>query len=141
VYSRILIAFDGGELSRAGLQQGVALAKELGSALHVVVIKGHLPRQAASLGEVKGEEERIEARARQAAEQARVLAGLQGVELCVEARYGDIGEVSIAMVKEGHFDLLVVGQSDQGRIVDRIMGNSVEAIARLAPCSVLMAKW
>jgi nucleotide-binding universal stress UspA family protein len=137
----MFVAFDGGEPSRVARQQGVALAKALGAALHVVVIKGHLPRQATSLGGVRGEDERIDARARRAAEQVRVLASLKGVDLCLEARYGDIADVSVDMVKEGHFDLLVVGQSDQSRIVDRITGNTVEAIARLVLCSVLMAKW
>jgi nucleotide-binding universal stress UspA family protein len=88
VYSRILVAFDGAEPSRAALPQGVALAKVLEAALHVVVIKGHLPRQAASLGEVKGEEERSEARGRQAVEQARVLAALKGVSSVSRIRVG-----------------------------------------------------
>jgi hypothetical protein len=45
------------------------------------------------------------------------------------------------MVKEGRFDLLVIGHSQQNMIVDSDHGHAVEAFARLAPCSVLMATW
>lgn len=55
VFSRILVALDGSDGSRAALQQAVELAKALNAALHGMVVKGRLPEQATVLSEVKGE--------------------------------------------------------------------------------------
>ncbi|HXG02568.1 MAG TPA: universal stress protein [Candidatus Binatia bacterium] len=52
MFRRILVAYDGSESALAALQVGVALCGALGSDLASISVEEHLPRYAATLGEV-----------------------------------------------------------------------------------------
>ena len=140
MYKRILVAYDGSDGARAALKQGIALAEALDAELACVLIEEHLPHYAASISEVKGTKEEIDAHFRALAKQARDLAALSGIDMETVVRHGHEVETIVTTAKDGRFELLVIGYHGHSAIFGRIMGSTAQSIVRLAPCSVLLAK-
>jgi nucleotide-binding universal stress UspA family protein len=61
MFKRILVAYDGSDGARAALALGIDLAKRLEAELCTVSVEEHLPRYAATISEVQGAKERIDA--------------------------------------------------------------------------------
>jgi len=140
MYKRILVAYDGSDGARAALKQGIALAEALDAELACVLVEEHLPHYAASISEVKGAKEEIDAHFRALAKQARDLAALSGIDMETVVRQGHEVETIVTTAKDGRFELLVIGYHGHSAILGRIMGSTAQSIVRLAPCSVLLAK-
>ncbi len=140
MFRRILVAYDGSAGARAALDQGIELARALSAELTSVSVEEHLPHYAASVSEVKAAKEQIDEYFRTLAKQARDRAAMSGVELDTVIRQGHEVETIVTMAQEGRFDLLILGYHGHSGIFGRIMGSTAQSIARLAPCSVMLAK-
>jgi nucleotide-binding universal stress UspA family protein len=46
----------------------------------------------------------------------------------------------VNFVREGQFDLLVVGFMGHSRVFDRVWGGTSQNLTRIAPCSILVVK-
>lgn len=141
MFRRILVASDGSAGARAALRIGIDLAKRTGAELSSVSVEESLPRYAATIGEVEAAKEEIDAHFRKLATEARDLAALVGgVELETAVRRGHEVETILDVARGGKFDLLLIGHQGHSRIFERILGSTALSIARLAPCSVLIAR-
>ncbi len=140
MFRRILVAYDGSEGARAALDQGIELARALSAELMSVSVEEHLPHYAASVSEVKAAKEQIDEYFRTLTKQARDRAAMSGVEMETVIRQGHEVETIVTMAQEGRFDLLILGYHGHSGIFGRIMGSTAQSIARLAPCSVMLAK-
>jgi nucleotide-binding universal stress UspA family protein len=140
MFRRILVAYDGSEGARAALNQGIELARTLSAELTSISVEEHLPHYAASVSEVKAAKEQIDEYFRTLTKQARDLAAMSGIELDTVIRQGHEVETIVTTAREGRFDLLILGYHGHSGIFGRIMGSTAQSIARLAPCSVMLAK-
>ena len=140
MFRRILVAYDGSEGARAALNKGIELARTLSAELTSISVEEHLPHYAASVSEVKAAKEQIDEYFRSLTKQARDLAAMSGVELDTVIRQGHEVETIVTTAREGRFDLLILGYHGHSGIFGRIMGSTAQSIARLAPCSVMLAK-
>lgn len=141
MFKRILVAYDGSIGSLAALRLGIALARALGTDLHSISVKEHLPRYAASIDEVEGAKERIDEHFHALTKQARDEAALAGVELDTVVRSGAEVDEILQMGREGMYDLLLLGSHGHSRVVERVIGSTSLSVARLAPCSVMIVRW
>lgn len=140
MFRRILVAYDGSESAQAALRTGIALARAVESHLASISVGEHLPRYAATLAEVEGAREQIEARFRALTKQARDAAAMEGVDLDTHVRQGpEVGEI-LGTVREGRFDLLLVGAHGHSRLFERVIGSTALSVARLAPSSVWIVR-
>jgi len=71
---------------------------------------------------------------------ARIMAGKENVPLHVKALVGHEVKAIVELVKQGGFDLLVIGFMGRSALYDRVMGSTCSSLVRLAPCSVLVVK-
>jgi nucleotide-binding universal stress UspA family protein len=140
MFTKILVAYDGSEGSRAALRAGIGLARALGAELHSISVEERLPHYATTVGEVQEAKERVDAYFNALAKEARDQALLAGVELQTEIRQGHEVETIVTCAREGRFDLLVAGYHGHSRIFERVMGSTAQSIVRLSSCSVLLAK-
>ena len=140
MFKKILVAYDGSDGARAALRLGIGLAKSLGADLHTISVEEHLPYYAASIDEVEDAKERIDAYFRTLTKQARDVAGLSGVEVLTAVRQGHEVETIVTYAEDGRFDLLVAGYHGHSRIFERVMWSTAQSLARLSPCSLLLAK-
>lgn len=140
MFERILVAYDGSRGAEAALRMGMDLAKSLGAELQTVSVEEHLPRYAATIGEVEEAKAQIDEYFHKLTKQARDLALQAGVELETVVRRGHEVEVILTVAREGRFDLLIIGYQGHSRIFERIIGSTAQSVTRLASCSVLVTR-
>lgn len=140
MFTRILVAYDGSDGARAVLRLGIDLAKSAGTGLSSISIEEHLPRYGVSITEVDEAKEQIDAHFRALTKQARDWAAREGVDLDAVVEQGHEVEKILALAREGRFDLLMLGSHGHSRVFQRIVGSTALSLARLAPCSIFVAR-
>lgn len=140
MFKHLLVAYDGSTGAEAALRMGIDLAKAAGAELQAVAVEGHLPRYAATIGEVEEAREEIEAHFHTLLKHARDLALVDGVEMETLVRQGHEVETILAVVRDGKFDLLLIGDQGHSRLLERLVGSTAHSLARLAPCSILLMR-
>jgi nucleotide-binding universal stress UspA family protein len=139
LFSRILVAYDGSSGSTQALNTAVQLASESGAALLVLSVIEHLPRYAATIGEV---DEAVRAQTQTLEEcQRRAHAiieeyGVTTVKTMIEP--GHPAQLIVSVAERERVDLLVLGRSGHSQVWGRFMGSTADKITRHAPCSVLI---
>ncbi len=140
MFRKILVAYDGSEGANRALNAGIDLAKRYGAELQAIAVVEKLPHFAATVGEVKEALRELTARYEWTSQEAVRLAKQQGIELHTKVQPGHEVEVIVNYAKEGKFDLLVIGFSGHSHAFGRVMGGTAQNLARLAPCTVMIAK-
>lgn len=137
--NRILIATDGSEFAGEALEQGLAIAEELGAVATVLYV-----RQPPSpyLGEpyyqdVLTEEAR---RKHSVLDDAKRHAGLHDVDVEYEVREGDAVEEIVNLARSRDADLIVLGSRGLGSISSLTLGSVSTAVLHQADRPVLVAK-
>lgn len=140
MFKRILVGYDGSDSARAALGLAIGLARTTGAELATISVEEHLPRYAATIGEVQEAKEQIDRHFRMLTEEARDQAALAGVELDALVRRGhEVAEI-LRSAREKKVDLLALGAHGHSRVFEWVIGSTSLAVARLAPCSVLIVR-
>ncbi len=140
MYRKILVAYDGSDGAKKALRAGLDLAKRYGAELHSIAVVEKLPHFAATVGEVKEALRELTTRYEWVSQEAAREAREGGVELHTKVQPGHEVEDVVNYAKEGKFDLLVIGFSGHSHAFGRVMGGTAQNLARLAPCTVMIAK-
>jgi CBS domain-containing protein len=140
MFKSILVAYDGSSGAEAGLRMGIDLAKATGAELQTVSVEERLPRYAASIGEVEEARETIDAHFHKLVKHARDLALVEGLQIETLVRQGHEVEAILAVVRDGRFDLLVIGDQGHSRVLERLVGSTAHSLMRLVPCSILLVR-
>jgi nucleotide-binding universal stress UspA family protein len=137
--NRILIATDGSEFAGEALEQGLAIAEELGALATVLYVR---QRPSPYLGEpnyqdvLTKEARREQTVLEDAKRRARVHAG----EVEFEVLEGDAVEEILNLARSRDADLIVVGSRGLGSISSLMLGSVSTAILHQADRPVLVAK-
>ena len=140
MFEKILVAIDGSEGSKKALAAAFRVAKKFGAELQSISVKERPSHYSATVGEVMEDQEEVDKFFADVAEEALDWAEKEGVELQCEVRSGHEVQTIIEFVRQGHFDLLVVGFMGHSRVFDRFWGGTSQNLTRIAPCSVLVVK-
>jgi len=140
MFKRILVAYDGSDGAQAALRMGIGLAKGQGTELYSISIEEHLPRYAATIGEVEDAREQIEEHFRALTKQAQDSAALQGVDLETVVRQGHEVQSILDFARQRRCDLLLLGSQGHSRVFERVIGSTSLSLVRLASCSVFIVR-
>ena len=140
MYRKILVAYDGSEGAKRALRAGIDIAKRYGAELHSIAVVEKLPHFAATVGEVKEALRELTTRYEWISQDAARVAKDQGIDLHAKVQPGHEVEAVVTYAKEGKFDLLVIGFSGHSHAFGRVMGGTAQNLARLSPCTVMIAK-
>jgi universal stress protein A len=145
--SRILVAVDFSEASRAALRYAVFLASRVGAALHVVHVwqtpATVLPnaRISPSSGIPEGIGLHAERLARgQLEEMLAPYRGRDDVRITSSVEFGHPSPVVQQISAEGSYDLLVVGTHGGGGLARLFRGSVEDSLVRSATCPVLIVQ-
>jgi nucleotide-binding universal stress UspA family protein len=137
--NRILIATDGSDFAGHALEQGLAIAEELGAAATVLYV-----RQPPSpyLGEpnyqdVLSEETRLE---RAVLDDARRHAASHEVDVEYEVLEGDAVDEIVNLARSRDADLIVIGSRGLGSFSSLMLGSVSTAVLHQADRPVLVTK-
>lgn len=136
---RILHGLDGSEGSFKALAEAVRLAKCYQAELHTVFVE-EVPRYAGTIGEVIEEKDVANGKFAGMIEQARAMAGKEGLDLKSHVIVGHEVKTVLELIKKYSFDVLVIGFMGRSALYDRVMGSTCQSLVRLSPCSVFVVK-
>lgn len=140
MFDKILIAHDGSEGAQKAFDAALQIAVQFEVDLHMVSVEENLPRFPEDVEEVRGEKERADAYFEPLAEHCKGRAALKGKTLHTNIIAGHGVKAIVEFVRQGGYDLLVVGYTGHSKIYDHIWGGTSQNLTRLAPCSVLVVK-
>ncbi len=141
MYSNIVVGTDGSDSASEAVAAAGALARELGSTLHLVMAHREgsgglaVPIAGVSAADSGIESALLAERSKEVLEAA--ASSLEGVTMKSHVRSGDAADVLIAIANEVNADVIVVGNKGMNR---RILGSVPNSVAHGAPCSVLIVK-
>lgn len=139
MFKKILHGLDGSKGSLNALKEAITLARSTGAALHTISVE-ELPRYPGTTGDLSRQDEPENGQYTEAVNSAAEMAAGQGVAITSHVLKGHEVKTVVDFVKDGQFDLLVIGFMGHSAIYDRIMGSTCQNLVRLAPCSVLVVK-
>ncbi len=155
MFQRILVASDGSVNAEKGLARAVAVAKGAGTKVVGLV---HVRPSLQSLAYAYGYDttglpgwhfaERLQEGVRQAEQRSRELLqeaeayvraqGLTDVEVVQHAVEGPVVRRIIDTVRQGGYDLLVIGSRGMGRAAGLLLGSVSQSVTANLPCSLLI---
>ncbi|MCL6559845.1 MAG: universal stress protein [Firmicutes bacterium] len=143
MFRRVLVAIDGSEHSYAALRRAVEVLK-LSSLTQVAVLEV-VPAVDPSIEYVpwataKQLEEAEKKRAK--ADLNKALSILQeiGIEGTPVVKVGNAAEEIISTVKEGNYELLVMGRRGTNPLKELLLGGVSQRVLQLAECPVFLGK-
>jgi nucleotide-binding universal stress UspA family protein len=140
MFRKILIGNDGSDGAKKAVQAALTLARRDGAEVHQICVEEHLPRYGALMGEVIEAKQAAREFFENVTREAETAAAAAAVPFTSHVMFGHPVEVITQFVKDGGFELLVIGFTGHSRIFERIWGGTSQNLTRLAPCSVLIVK-
>jgi nucleotide-binding universal stress UspA family protein len=137
MFKKILLAYDGSDGAKKGLEAGINLAKLHQAELWALAVQEKLPL---SDIEVSAEKEFSYEYFERLLEEARNQAQEAGIELKTDIRLGHPAKTIVEAAQEGNFDLILVGHTGLSEVWARFLGTTAEKVSRHAPCSVLIVR-
>ena len=139
-YRRILVPLDGSQGSWKAFRKALLLAREQGTEITVLSVEEHLPRYAATVGEVEEEKEQENAYFTQLHAQAAALAGAQALDLKTETLVGHAAQTIVRYAEEHGFDLIAIGHSGHSGVWGVLLGSTTARVVDQAGCDVLVVR-
>lgn len=140
MFHKILIGYDGSDGAKHALKVAINLAKRYDAELHSISVEEHVPRYAATIGEVDEFKKEANGFFKQINDEAIEEAKREGIELHTKVQAGHEVETIVHYAKDGKFDLLVIGFMGHSKIFGRVWGSTSQNITKLAPCTVIVVK-
>ena len=140
MFKKILLAYDGSQGAGRALMAGIELARLYGAELTALAVQERLPRFSGTIDEVQEEKDLADQQYRRLLDGAQAQAQEAGVQLQTMMRPGHPAQTIVEVANEGHFDLILVGNSGLSGVWAAFLGTTAERVSRHAPCSVLIVR-
>jgi nucleotide-binding universal stress UspA family protein len=140
VYHNILVALDGSAGSKAALRRAVQIARESGARLHALAVEDHLPRYAATVGEMEDARAEKDAFFKAVMDEARNYAAEHEVPLTTEVIVGHAAQQIVQRARQLGADLVAIGQSGHSSVWGNLLGTTAHKVSHHAPCDVLIVR-
>jgi nucleotide-binding universal stress UspA family protein len=135
----ILIATDGSDPAAQALDVAIDIARQTGSALHVLAVRPPLPVGRAGSGPAMLEIEERDGASR-IAEAAAEHAREAGLTATPHTGHGDVVDVIADAATSLEADLLVVGSRGLGSLSGAVLGSVSHALVRRSPVPVTIVR-
>lgn len=138
ICKKILIPFDGSELSKRAAEKGIAIAVDQGAevvGLKVITFEGGLITPSDGLWEAIMEDHKKKAKA--ILDQLDSMAKEKGLEITLEIREGGVEEEMMTIAEEIGADLIIMGMGGHSGL-GKYLGKSLDRVLLEAPCPVMV---
>jgi len=143
MFTRLLVAFDGSDLSRRALDVGIELAQRLGAGLYSICAEDAVVVPATVPGYGPTESDDAEGGEAESglvslSEEARQLALAKGVAITATIISGeDDADAILDAISATQCDLLIIGLPNRSSPLEGIFPHTSTILEHMAPCSVL----
>ena len=145
MYQRILVPVDGSDTARRGLDEAIALAKDLGAGIRLIHVVNKLPAVSPALTgpAVQALIDQLRSSGESILHDSRVTVRAAGVAVdsrLIEALGAEAGEPIIAEAASWPADLIVCGTHGRRGLYRMLMGSDAEYILRHTGVPVLLIR-
>jgi nucleotide-binding universal stress UspA family protein len=140
MFRKVLVAYDGSTGAKTALERACDLAQAVRAELWAVAVLEHLPKYAASLGEVEELNAQGEEYLRSVLAGAHEIAIRKATALQTDQIAGQPAAALARYASEHGFDLIVAGHSGHSGVWGTFLGTTPDKLVRHAPCSVLVVR-
>ncbi|MUV57318.1 universal stress protein [Halogeometricum sp. CBA1124] len=142
MYHDILIPTDGSAASTTALEQGVEIASGTGATVHLLhVVDVETEMAASGVGDIADDlTKTLDEEAREALNQAEKMADEAGVSAERVILEGFPEDAIQEYSDENGIDLIVIGESEDSTLSERLFGSTTEDVVQSATVSVLVAR-
>ena len=140
MFRKILVAYDGSAGAKRALEVAVDVAQKYNAELWALSVEEHLPKFAATVGEVVEEKEYENHFFAQVQAEAVALARSKGIDLKTEILPGHAAEAVVRFAREHSFDLIVLSHIGHSALWGTLLGGTSERISHHASCSVMIVR-
>jgi nucleotide-binding universal stress UspA family protein len=140
MFEKIVVAYDGSEGSRKALHSACELVKVGASEVLALAVLEHLPKYAATVGEVEETQEQGRQYLNEVLTEAQELALAMQVDLRVDQVPGQAAQAIVRYAHEHESDLIVLGHSGHSGVWGAFLGTTADKVVRHAHCSVLIVR-
>ncbi|MBI4318364.1 MAG: universal stress protein [Chloroflexi bacterium] len=140
MFRKILVAYDGSAGSMRALDVAIDLAQKYAAGLWALSVEEHLPRFAATVGEVDEEKEYENHFFAEVQAEAVARARSKGIELKTEIIPGHAAETVVRFAREHSFDLIILSHIGHSALWGTLLGGTSERISHHAHCSVMIVR-
>lgn len=141
MYNKILVAYDRSEGGRAALDEGLCLAKSLGSECGVIWVVPPVPYFFFDIGrEIEMQQQREEAFLAEVGKDVESASRRWGCPAIVVRKTGSPPFEIVRFAEEKGFELIVLGHSGHFGAWGRALGSVAARVSEEASCAVLIAR-
>ena len=142
MYHDILIPTDGSAASTTALEQGVEIASGTGATVHLLhVVDVETEMAASGVGDIADDlTKTLDEEAKEALNQAEKMADEAGVAAERVILEGFPEDAIQEYSDENGIDLIVIGESEDSTLSERLFGSTTEDVVQSATVSVLVAR-
>jgi nucleotide-binding universal stress UspA family protein len=140
MYKKIVVGYDGSEGSKAALIQALRLAKELGSQITALWIRGKLPHYPETIDEVNEEIEAGDAFFNKLKEEIAGISREHAIPVECHSELGHQVKGILDYAKNAKCDLIVLGHRGHSGIWGNLLGHTAQKVSENAHCSVLIVR-
>ena len=139
-FTKILVGYDGSPGAKKALGAACELAHSTGAEIWALAVLEHLPKYAASVGEVEEATRQGRAYLQEVLDGGRETARALGIELRVDQAAGQPALAIVRYADEGGFDLIVMGHSGHSGLWGTFLGTTADKAMRHAHCTVMVVR-
>lgn len=134
MYDTVLIPTDGSDESQAAIDQGIALADQLGASVHGLSIVPKGPHSAMKRDELRAEPQE---EARESIQLVETAAERASIDVTSDVREGVPQEAILEYAAEIGADMIVIGTVGRTGIDHVLLGSVAEEVVRNSPIPVV----
>jgi nucleotide-binding universal stress UspA family protein len=142
-FERMLVCTGGLEISEPVVHLSTKLAGSTGLLATLLTVSVAVPSMYTGMEELDESLEKLLGTDTPVAQHLRHSAEeltTHGIPAEIKIRHGDVVEAILEETKEGHYDLVVLGETEGSTLRGLLLGNVTQQIVNRAPCAVLISK-
>jgi nucleotide-binding universal stress UspA family protein len=139
MFAKILVAYDGSEGAKLGLEKAREIAQAVKAEIHILAV-GRIPEYAETVSEVEEEKEQAQNYYSKIMDEAASQLGRQGLSPSVHIEFGKPAETILRVAEDLKADLVVLGTHPHAAVRRRFLGATVDKVIDHAHCSVLVVR-
>jgi len=140
MYKNILVAYDGSDGAKRALEQALNLAKELGSSITALWVRGSLPHYPETVDEVEEVKGAADAFLQKLSKELVHYSRRNNIDIKADTRSGHPAKTIVDYAKENNFDLIVLGHRGHSGLWGDFLGHTTDKVSENAHCSVLIVR-
>jgi nucleotide-binding universal stress UspA family protein len=140
MYKKMVVGYDGSDGSKTALIRALNLAKDLGSEITALWIRGKLPHYPETIDEIEEEKDATDAFFEKLKEEIAAFSRKYAIPIKARSESGHPAKAIMDYASRMQCDLIVLGHRGHSGLWGNLLGHTADKVSENAHCSVLIVR-